>query len=101
MFGLQSIRVQWNERTPEEGKRLLAEQLRQLKPGLWLYVDHPAADTPELRAVDTVVGDRWARERSSVLATWADPAIRAMIEDLGIELVSPRRLFDYSTCRPK
>jgi predicted glycoside hydrolase/deacetylase ChbG (UPF0249 family) len=101
MFDMQRMRVQWNERTPEEGKRLLSEELRKLTPGLWLYVDHPAEDSAELRAVDTVVGERWARERSSVLATWTDPEIRNLIDDLGIELVSPRDLFDYATCRPK
>jgi predicted glycoside hydrolase/deacetylase ChbG (UPF0249 family) len=97
MFDMQRMRVQWNERTPEEGKRLLSEELRKLTPGLWLYVDHPAEDSAELRAVDTVVGERWARERSSVLATWTDPEIRNLIHDLGIELVSPRDLFDAAS----
>ena len=32
---------------------------------------------------------------------WTGPEIRAVIEERGIELVSMRDLFDYSSCRPK
>lgn len=99
--GLGRIRLDWNERTPAEGRRLLAAELRKLTPGLWMYVAHPAADSPELRAVDTVSGERWARQRSSVMALWTDPEIRDLIDDLDIELVGPRDVFDYQACEPK
>lgn len=98
---MQNISLEWDERTPAEGRRLLEAELRKLTPGLWMYVAHPAADTPELRAVDTRSGERWARQRSSVLALWTDPAIRKLIDELGIELVGPRDLFDYQACAPK
>jgi hypothetical protein len=66
-----------------------------------MYVAHPAVDTAELRAVDTRSGERWAHQRNSVLALWTDPAIRALIDELGIELVGPRDLFDYQACAPR
>ncbi len=99
--GMQNISLAWDQRTPEEGRRLLEAELRKLTPGLWMYVAHPAVDTPELRAVDTTSGERWARQRSSVLALWTDPEIRRLINDLGIELVGPRDLFDYQACAPR
>ncbi|MDA0204940.1 MAG: ChbG/HpnK family deacetylase [Acidobacteria bacterium] len=98
---MQNFGLNWDQRTPAEGHRLLEAELRKLTPGLWMYVAHPAADTPELRAVDTNSGERWARQRSSVLALWTDPQIRQLIDELGIELVGPRDLFDYQTCAPK
>ena len=61
---LGRIRLDWNEHTPAEGRRLLTTELRKLTPGLWMYVAHPAADSPELRAVDTVSGER---DRKSVV----------------------------------
>jgi chitin disaccharide deacetylase len=97
---MQNISLDWDERTPAEGRRLLEAKLRSLTPGLWMYVAHPAADTPELRAVDTNSGERWARQRSSVLALWTDPEIRKLIDGLGIELIGPRDLFDYQACAP-
>lgn len=98
---MQNFGLAWDQRTPEEGRRLLEAELRKLTPGLWMYVAHPAADTPELRAVDTRSGERWARQRSSVLALWTAPEIRKLIDELGIELVGPRDLFDYQACTPK
>lgn len=99
--GMQNFGLDWAERTPEEGRRLFEAQLRSLTPGLWMFVEHPAVDTPELRAVDTNSGERWARQRSSVLSIWTDLKIRALIDELGIELVDPRDLFDYQACMPK
>lgn len=98
---LQRFSLVWDERTLAEGRRLLTAELRKLTPGLWMYVAHPAADSPELRAVDTVSGDRWARQRSAVLALWTDPGIRSLIAELGIDLVGPRDVFDFNTCQPR
>lgn len=85
--------------TPEGILTGLVEMLENLTPGLWLYVGHPAVDTPELRAVDTNSGERWALRRSSVLAAWTSPQVRAVIERRGIELVSYRELTADQPCR--
>jgi len=101
MFDLGRVRITWDRRTPEEAKQVLSAELRKLTPGTWLYVAHPAADTSELRAVDTNDGEQWAKQRSSVLSAWTDPEIRRLIDELGIELIDPRILFDYQACEPK
>lgn len=62
------------------------------EPGLYLYVGHPAVDSPELRAVDSNDGERWARRRSSVLAAWTSEPVKAALERKGVELVSMREL---------
>ncbi len=101
MFGERRLSAKGATNTPAAFIRALVDELESLEPGLYLYVDHPAADTPELRAVDTNSGPRWAELRSSVLAAWTSPRVRAVIEQRGIKLVSMRDLFDRTACAPR
>jgi hypothetical protein len=101
MLGESGVRVTWKENTVEEGQRLVRDMLMSLKPGLWLFVGHPARDSSELRAVDTNEGLRWANLRDSELKVWQDPQTKQIIADRKIELVSTRDLWDYQACRPK
>jgi predicted glycoside hydrolase/deacetylase ChbG (UPF0249 family) len=101
MFGEQRFSAKGETSTPAAFTKALVDRLGALEPGLYLYVDHPAVDTPELRAVDTNNGERWAAIRSSVLAAWTAREVRAVVERRNIELVSMRDLFDRSTCAPR
>lgn len=101
MFGEQRFSAKGETNTPEGFTRALVERLDKLAPGLYLYVDHPANDTPELRAVDTNDGEMWGDIRSSVLAAWTDARVRKAIRDRGIELTPMRELFDRSSCAPR
>lgn len=100
MFNEQRVQPDYPDDTPDGIRQGLLATLRDIEPGLHLYVGHPAADTPELRAVDTESGERWALRRSSVLTAWTDPRVKAVIEERGIELVSIGDLFDKSSCSP-
>jgi len=100
-FGEQRFRLDYPDRTPHGVKQALLAALRALTPGLHLYVGHPAANTPELRAVDSNDGELWALQRSSVLQAWTDPEVQAAITALGIELVSIGELFDKGSCAPR
>ena len=101
MFGEKRFSVRAEKNTPAALKTALMQALEALQPGLYLYVDHPAADTPELRAVDTNDGPRWADIRSSVLAAWTDPDVVALVKRRNIELTPIGDLFDRSTCEPR
>ncbi len=81
-------------------KRALTEALSALRPGLHLYVGHPAVRTAELLAVDSARGEFWYRRRGAVLKAWTDPEVRALIEERGIELV-PMRAFVPQGCSPE
>lgn len=98
-FGEKRFSVRAAVNTPGAMKAALLEALGKLEPGLYLYVDHPAADTPELRAVDTNDGPRWADIRSSVLAAWTDPEVIAMVRAKNIELTPIGALFDRGACK--
>ena len=79
-------------------KRALMDALLEIKPGIHLYVGHPATQSPELLAVDSNSGDYWYRRRSAVLAAWIDPEVRDLITRLKIDLV-PMREFVPQGCR--
>lgn len=101
MFEDKRMRVDNGSRSIEDVEAGVIAALEELTPGQWLYVAHPAADSPELRAVDSNSGERWAKQRSSVLAAWTSPRVRAVIERRGIELVSMRDLFHKEACAPR
>lgn len=100
-FDEKRARPEYPDLTPQGVKIGLRRMLEGLTPGLWLFVAHPAERTPELEAVDTETGAMWALRRSSVLAAWTDPEIRELIDELGIELVSMRDLWDREACGPR
>ena len=100
-FGERRLRLDFGDRWPATVKRAILEAIEALEPGLWLYVGHPAVDSLELRAADSNTGERWALQRSSVLAGWVDPDVRRAIEGKGVELVSIRDLYDHEACRAR
>jgi predicted glycoside hydrolase/deacetylase ChbG (UPF0249 family) len=70
----------------------LAVKLETLGPGLWLHIDHPATDDPEMRAIGHL-GYEWvAADRSAVLEAWTSPKVREVITRRGINLTSYRDL---------
>lgn len=58
----------------------------------YLFIDHPAYDSPELRAVHHIGYEAVAEDREGVVACWTDPRVRKAIVQQGIELISYRDL---------
>lgn len=78
-------------RTADEKRRTLLDYLEQLPPGHHLIQSHPAVASRELRALATPGSDAepWAEAyRVSDLALLTDPAVVALVERRGIELVA-------------
>jgi predicted glycoside hydrolase/deacetylase ChbG (UPF0249 family) len=61
----------------------------ELPAGLTYFICHPAADTPELRAI---APDWQARARD--LAVMTDPALRTYVAEQGIHLIGWRVIQD-------
>lgn len=81
--------------------KTLAARLRSLKPGLYRIVLHPLVDTIETRATDSYFGLRMAREGQAALDALCSDEVKAAIEEMNIELVSIRDLWDYKNGRLK
>ena len=78
--------------TSAEKVASFARVLEALSPGTWLFVDHPALDTPEMRATGHVGYEAVAADRQGVTDAWTSPAVREIVKRRGIELIGYKDL---------
>jgi len=93
----QALGARWvgwdgKPQTPAEKTASFLRVLEALGPGSWVFVDHPALDTPEMRAVGHVGYENVAVDRQGVTDAWTSPAARDVVRRRGIELVGYRDL---------
>ena len=73
-------------------QRRFVEALGSLAGGTYIFVDHPAEDTPEMRATGHPGYEDVQEDRTSCLHVLTSPAVKEAVRDLGIDLVSYRSL---------
>ena len=79
-------------RDPDARERSFIEQLGSLGGGAHIFVDHPAEETPEMRATGHVGYTDVQEDRSSCLRVLTSPAVKEAVRKLGIDLISYRSL---------
>lgn len=79
-------------RDPAAREASFIDQMRDLDSGTYIFVDHPAMDSPEMRATGHPGYDDVAEDRASCLSVLTSPAVRAAIDDLAIDLIDYRSL---------
>jgi hypothetical protein len=86
--------LQWNgpSTTPAQKVATFARILERLGPGTWLFVDHPAFDTPEMRAIHHVGYEDVAVDRQGVVEAWTSPKTKEIVARRGIQLIGYRDL---------
>ena len=62
--------------------------LEGLKPGTYLFVEHPGLDTPEMRAIGHTGYEDVAQDREAVTQVFTSDQIKKAVKKLGIELIS-------------
>ena len=78
-----------NQDTPaEERIQNFIQILEKLEPGVWLFVEHPAYDTPEMQAIHHIGYEHVASDRQAVTDMLTDERVKAVIVQRGIQLVS-------------
>jgi len=78
--------------TPTDRIDLFARTLTNLGPGTWLFIDHPALDTPEMQAVHHKGNETVAADRQGVTDAWTSPQAREAVKARRIRLISYRDL---------
>jgi hypothetical protein len=73
--------------TPAQKVESFVKVLEGLGPGTWVFVDHPALDTPEMRAVHHVGYEAVATDRQGVTDAWTSPAAKEVVRRRGIALI--------------
>jgi len=76
------------ELSPDEKTKNLVTLLENLKSGLWLIVEHPGADTPEMRAIGHKGYENVAADREGVTQAFTSQQVKEVIQRRGIQLVS-------------
>lgn len=88
-FAVARARYIGPKETSEEKVQSMIKMLESLKAGeTYLFVDHPAMDTPEIRAIYHVGYEQVAIDRQGVTDSWTDPRVKEAIRKLGIKLIS-------------
>jgi chitin disaccharide deacetylase len=87
-FGVQSFDGFKGAREGREMTENLLEGLENLKPGNYLFIDHPAYDTPEIQALGHKGYMNVAENRDGVTKAWTDRRVKDVISRRGIQLIS-------------
>jgi len=74
--------------SPSEKEAALLQNLEQLGPGKWLFVEHPGRDVDEMRALGHVGYWGVAKDREGVTRAWTSARVKKLIERRGIRLIS-------------
>ena len=72
----------------ESRESAMVELIEWLKPGLWMVVEHPGLNTPEMRAIGHSGYENVAEDRDNVTKVFTSPKVKAAIKKHGVELVS-------------
>ena len=74
--------------TAEEREAALVKTLEELKPGVWIIIEHPGLDTPEMQGMGHKGYWEVASHRDGVTKAFTSPRVREVIKRRGIKLVS-------------
>lgn len=80
-----------SHKSPVEKERDLVQLLERLEPGRWLIVEHPAYDTPEIRAFGHRGYENVGVDREGVTMAFTSPAVWEVIRRREIRLIGYNR----------
>ncbi len=79
--------------TVKEKEAALVKIVEGLGPGVWLFVDHPGLDTPEMRAIGHKGYEHVAADRDGVTKAFTSKKVKEAIKRRGIKLISYADLY--------
>jgi len=92
-FGVKPIRgFGYQQSPPAEREAALVDTLKNLKPGIYLLVEHPGLDTPEMQAIGHVGYEHVAHDRNGVTHALTSPKVLEVVRERNIQLISYRDL---------
>jgi predicted glycoside hydrolase/deacetylase ChbG (UPF0249 family) len=90
---VKQIRYVGPKGTLEEKLASFLKGLGTMQPGgTYWFIDHPALDTPETRAISHIGYENVAIDRQGVTDLWTHPRVKAFIRERGIQLIGYRDL---------
>jgi len=77
-----------NNTAAEQREAALVKALEELKPGIWVLVEHPGLDTDEMRAIGHEGYGNVAAHRDGVTRSFTSERVKEVIKERSIQLVS-------------
>ncbi len=93
-FDIDRIPFGGKEKSPAEKEAELIRTVEELKPGTWLLIDHPAYDTPEMRAITHIGYEEVAADRAGVTVAFTSRKVMEIIKRRGIKLITYQDLLN-------
>ena len=87
-YGVKGFGRLKEAKTAEGRIKSFIENLEGLKPGTYLFVEHPGLDTAEMRAIGHKGYYNVAQDRDAVRKLFVSPRVKEAIDRLGIKLIS-------------
>jgi predicted glycoside hydrolase/deacetylase ChbG (UPF0249 family) len=87
-YGVRGVRGFGGAKTTKDRIEKFVEMLEGLKPGTYLFVEHPGLDTEEMRAIGHKGYYDVAEDRLAVTEVFTSNQVKKAIEKLGIQLIS-------------
>ena len=86
---VQSARGMGDGKSPPDTRaQALAKTLEKLTPGLWLFVEHPGKDTPEMRSIGHKGYEHVANDREGVTRAFTSVQVKEVMMRRNIKLMS-------------
>ncbi len=82
-----------NNTTAEQREAALVKALQELKPGIWILVEHPGLDTDEMRAIGHEGYWNVAAHRDGVTRSFTSERVKEVIKARNIQLASYGQLW--------
>jgi predicted glycoside hydrolase/deacetylase ChbG (UPF0249 family) len=81
-----------SDSTADQRIKAAVKTLKGMKPGNYLFIDHPGLDTPEMRAIWHTGYENVAADRDAVTRVFTSKEVAEALKFSGIRLVSYREL---------
>jgi predicted glycoside hydrolase/deacetylase ChbG (UPF0249 family) len=91
-YGVKTTGGWRGAKTAKERTKRFIEMLEGLKPGTYMFVEHPGLDTAEMRAIGHKGYYDVAKDRDAVTEIFTSPDVKRTINKLGIKLISYKDL---------
>jgi predicted glycoside hydrolase/deacetylase ChbG (UPF0249 family) len=83
-----------NKLSAQQKEQNLISALEKIGSGQWMILEHPGLDTPEMRAIGHKGYENVAEDRVGVTAALTSDAVKKVIRDRGIKVISYAQVKD-------
>jgi len=91
-YGVGWFNAWGKAKTVDERIEKLTQNLQDLKPGVYIFVDHPAIASAEMEGISHIGYNNVSADRDAVTKVWTSEKIKAMITSRKIKLISYKDL---------